>query len=161
MGICKVFFYFKSDITFVHIGLLLLRLLNDNLLEGQVPEELYSIGVRGGAIEYVVQFYILLCIAHLTLLMSPHLFFLNHATPICSLSTNKGLCGVPSLPNCSLLWGKHGLSTGAKVAIGLSCLVIFSALLFGIYYCVIRRRRNDYDFGLPHELMCKFISWYS
>lgn len=34
--------------------LLSLRLLNDNLLEGRVPEELYSIGVRGGAIEYVV-----------------------------------------------------------------------------------------------------------
>jgi hypothetical protein len=29
------------------------RLLNDNLLEGRVPEELYSIGVHGGAIEYV------------------------------------------------------------------------------------------------------------
>lgn len=30
-----------------------IRLLNNNLLEGQVPEELYSIGVHGGAIEYV------------------------------------------------------------------------------------------------------------
>lgn len=30
------------------------RLLNDNLLEGRVPEELYSIGVHGGAIEYVL-----------------------------------------------------------------------------------------------------------
>lgn len=49
-----MFFYFKNDISFVHIMLLLLRLLNDNLLEGQVPEELYSIGVRGGTIEYVV-----------------------------------------------------------------------------------------------------------
>jgi hypothetical protein len=29
------------------------RLLNGNLLEGRVPEELYSIGVHGGAIEYV------------------------------------------------------------------------------------------------------------
>lgn len=34
--------------------LLLIRLLNGNLLEGQVPEELYSIGVHGGAIEYVL-----------------------------------------------------------------------------------------------------------
>lgn len=29
------------------------RLLNGNLLEGQVPEQLYSVGVHGGAIEYV------------------------------------------------------------------------------------------------------------
>ncbi|KAL0424788.1 UNVERIFIED_CONTAM: Receptor-like protein 4 [Sesamum radiatum] len=94
--------------------------LNDNLLEGQVPEEIYSIGVHGGAID---------------------------------LAGNKGLCGVPSLPNCPLFWGKHGLSTGGKVGIALSCLLVLSALLFGIYYCVIRRRRNDYDFGLPHELM--------
>lgn len=28
--------------------------MNNNLLEGQVPEELYSIGVHGGSIEYVV-----------------------------------------------------------------------------------------------------------
>jgi len=28
--------------------------LNGNLLEGQVPEQLYSIGVHGGAIEYVI-----------------------------------------------------------------------------------------------------------
>ncbi|PIN23682.1 Non-specific serine/threonine protein kinase [Handroanthus impetiginosus] len=69
------------------------------------------------------------------------------------LSGNKGLCGVPSLPNCPLFWGKHGLSTGGKVAIGLSCLVFLSALLLGIYYCIVWRRRNDYDFGLPHELM--------
>ncbi|KAL3831001.1 hypothetical protein ACJIZ3_019803 [Penstemon smallii] len=68
------------------------------------------------------------------------------------LSGNKGLCGVPSLPDCPLFWGKHGLSTGGKVGIGLSCLVIFSALVLGIYYCVVRRRQNDYDFGLPHEL---------
>ena len=32
----------------------LTRLLNDNLLEGQVPEELYSVGVHDGAIEYVI-----------------------------------------------------------------------------------------------------------
>ncbi|KZV30469.1 putative leucine-rich repeat receptor-like protein kinase [Dorcoceras hygrometricum] len=68
------------------------------------------------------------------------------------LHGNKGLCGVPSLPNCSLIWGKHGLSTGAKVAIALLCLVIFAGLLFGLYI-YIRRRQNDYDFGLPHELL--------
>lgn len=29
------------------------RLLNDNKLEGRVPEQIYSVGVHGGAIEYV------------------------------------------------------------------------------------------------------------
>lgn len=40
-------------ITFLSVALHLIRILNDNLLEGRVPEELYSIGVHGGAIEYV------------------------------------------------------------------------------------------------------------
>ncbi|XP_073031594.1 receptor-like protein 4 isoform X1 [Primulina eburnea] len=65
---------------------------------------------------------------------------------------NKELCGVPSLPNCSLIWGNNGLSTGAKVGIALSCLVVFSTLVLGIY-CCISRRQNEYDFGFPHELM--------
>ncbi|KAL8153339.1 hypothetical protein V2J09_011099 [Rumex salicifolius] len=56
------------------------RLLNDNKLEGQVPEQLYSIGVHGGVID---------------------------------LSGNKGLCGVPSLPECPMLWHNDGLSEGA------------------------------------------------
>ncbi|KAL5759209.1 hypothetical protein ACOSQ2_018047 [Xanthoceras sorbifolium] len=69
------------------------------------------------------------------------------------LSGNKGLCGVPSLPSCPLFWDKGGLSTGGKIAIALSCLVILCALLLVIYMCCIRRGRNDYDFGLPHDLM--------
>ncbi|KAK3222611.1 hypothetical protein Dsin_009636 [Dipteronia sinensis] len=66
---------------------------------------------------------------------------------------NKGLCGVPSLPSCPLFWDNGGLSTGGKIAIGISCLVILCALLLVIYMCCIRRGRNDYDFGLPHDLM--------
>ncbi|KAL0296765.1 UNVERIFIED_CONTAM: putative LRR receptor-like serine/threonine-protein kinase [Sesamum radiatum] len=69
------------------------------------------------------------------------------------LSSNKGLCGVPSLPECPFFWGKNGLSTAGKIAIALSGLVIFSAVSLGTYYLCIRRRRNDYDFGLPHELV--------
>ncbi|KAL7149310.1 hypothetical protein ABFS83_05G030800 [Erythranthe nasuta] len=69
------------------------------------------------------------------------------------LSGNKGLCGVPSLPDCPLFWDKNGLSTGGKIGIGLSCLVIICALVFGIYYICVKRRHNEYDFGLPHELM--------
>ena len=30
------------------------RRLSNNLLEGRVPEELYSVGVHGGTIEYVI-----------------------------------------------------------------------------------------------------------
>ncbi|KAK2635865.1 hypothetical protein Ddye_030657 [Dipteronia dyeriana] len=69
------------------------------------------------------------------------------------LTGNKGLCGVPSLPPCPLFWDNGGLSTGGKIAIGISCLVILCALLLVIYMCCIRRGRNDYDFGLPHDLM--------
>lgn len=72
-----------------------------------------------------------------------------------SLSGNKGLCGLPSLPKCSLLWGKNGLSTGGKLAIALSCLIVVSSLVLLYYFC-IRRRHSDYDFAPPHELACKF-----
>ncbi|XP_027913777.1 receptor-like protein 4 isoform X2 [Vigna unguiculata] len=95
-----------------------LVLLNGNLLEGQVPEQLYSIGVHGGAID---------------------------------LSGNKGLCGVPSLPSCPMFWKNGKLSTQGKIAIGVSCSFVFCAILLLVYIC-IRRRRNDYDFALPHEL---------
>ncbi|XAR55843.1 Non-specific serine/threonine protein kinase [Bertholletia excelsa] len=69
------------------------------------------------------------------------------------LSGNRGLCGVPPLPECPLLWGHDGLSTGGKVAIGISSLVVVSILLIVIYMCCIRRRHYEYDFGLPQELM--------
>ncbi|KAF8389795.1 hypothetical protein HHK36_024314 [Tetracentron sinense] len=69
------------------------------------------------------------------------------------LSSNKGLCGVPSLPVCPLFWGKDGLSTGGKIAIGLSCLIILCVLLVVIYIFCIRRGSNDYDFGLPQDLI--------
>lgn len=96
-----------------------LVLLNDNKLEGRVPEQIYSVGVHGGAID---------------------------------LSENKGLCGTPSLPDCPLFWSNGRLSRGAKIAIGISCVIVVIVLLLVIYIC-IRRKRNDYDFGLPHELM--------
>ncbi|KAL3654374.1 hypothetical protein CASFOL_004055 [Castilleja foliolosa] len=69
------------------------------------------------------------------------------------LAGNKGLCGVPSLPDCPMFWGKHGLSTGGKVGIALSCLFITVAVLLGLYYFFVWRRRNDYDFGFPHEML--------
>ncbi|XP_030471825.1 receptor-like protein 4 [Syzygium oleosum] len=69
------------------------------------------------------------------------------------ISGNKALCGAPSLPACSLLWENGGLSSGAKIAIGLSCAVTFIVLLVVLLVFCIRRRRSDYDFGLPQELM--------
>ncbi|KAL2904993.1 Receptor-like protein 4 [Bienertia sinuspersici] len=96
-----------------------LVLLNDNKLEGRVPEQIYSVGVHGGAID---------------------------------LSENKGLCGVPSLPECPFLWNNGRLSSGGKIAIGVSCMVVVIVLVLVTYIC-IRRKRNDYDFGLPQELM--------
>ncbi|XP_024019413.1 putative leucine-rich repeat receptor-like serine/threonine-protein kinase At2g14440 [Morus notabilis] len=69
------------------------------------------------------------------------------------LSGNKGLCGVPSLPNCPLFWENGGLSSKGKIAIGVSSALIFCVLLLVVYIFCIRRRRNDYDFGLPQDLM--------
>lgn len=73
-----------------------------------------------------------------------------------SLSGNKGLCGLPPLPECPVFWEHGHLSTKGKIAIGLSCFVFFSVLLLVIYICCIRRGRNDYDFALPQDLMCKY-----
>lgn len=72
-----------------------------------------------------------------------------------SLSSNKGLCGVPSLPSCPMFWEHGRLSKRGKLAIGLSCLFVLCVVLL-LAYIYIRRKRNDYDFALPHELICKY-----
>ncbi|KAB2090186.1 hypothetical protein ES319_A03G107700v1 [Gossypium barbadense] len=69
------------------------------------------------------------------------------------LSGNKGLCGVPPLPDCPLFWENGRLSKGGKIAIGLSCFLFVAVLLLVIYIFCIRRGRNDYDFGLPSDLI--------
>lgn len=50
------FYIMFSVVSFLLIYLYnsYIRLLNDNLLEGRVPDELFSVGVHGGSIEYVV-----------------------------------------------------------------------------------------------------------
>ncbi|KAK7268375.1 hypothetical protein RIF29_21073 [Crotalaria pallida] len=68
------------------------------------------------------------------------------------LSGNKGLCGVPSLPSCPMFWEHGGLSTGGKIAISFSCIFVLCVVLL-VVYIYTRRKRNDYNFGLPHELM--------
>ncbi|KAJ8630997.1 hypothetical protein MRB53_024320 [Persea americana] len=72
---------------------------------------------------------------------------------VIDLSGNKALCGVPTLPACSFFWERGKLSTAGKIAIGLSCGVVLSVLILTMYICWIRRGKNDYDFGLPHDLM--------
>ncbi|GMJ13472.1 malectin-like domain (MLD)- and leucine-rich repeat (LRR)-containing protein 1 [Hibiscus trionum] len=69
------------------------------------------------------------------------------------LSGNKGLCGVPPLPDCPLFWEHGHLSKGGKIAIGLSCFLFVAVLLLVIYIFCVRRGRNDYDFGLPSDLI--------
>ncbi|VFQ85496.1 unnamed protein product [Cuscuta campestris] len=68
------------------------------------------------------------------------------------LSDNKGLCGVPSLPNCSIFWDTHGLSIAGKVGIAIVSLVTLLLVLY-LAYWFYKRRQNDYDFALPHELL--------
>ncbi|KAK8627799.1 hypothetical protein V6N13_135399 [Hibiscus sabdariffa] len=69
------------------------------------------------------------------------------------LSGNKGLCGVPPLPDCPLFWEHGRLSKGGKIAIGLSCFLFVAVLLLVIYIFCVRRGRHDYDFGLPSDLI--------
>ncbi|PON75382.1 Malectin-like carbohydrate-binding protein [Parasponia andersonii] len=69
------------------------------------------------------------------------------------LSGNKGLCGVPLLAECPLFWENGGLSYKGKIAVGVSSALIFCMLMLGLYIFCIRRGRNDYDFGLPQDLM--------
>ncbi|ONK81656.1 uncharacterized protein A4U43_C01F31540 [Asparagus officinalis] len=71
---------------------------------------------------------------------------------VIDLSGNKGLCGVPTLPPCPFFWSK-GLSTGVKIAIGLACAVVLALIVLLIYILCIRRGKNDYDFGLPQDLI--------
>ncbi|KAB2624335.1 leucine-rich repeat receptor-like serine/threonine-protein kinase [Pyrus ussuriensis x Pyrus communis] len=66
---------------------------------------------------------------------------------------NKGLCGVPSLPDCPLFWENGGLSKKGKIAIAVSCVLVFCLVVLALYIFCIRRRRNDYDFSLPQDLM--------
>lgn len=74
----------------------------------------------------------------------------------CSLSGNKGLCGVPSLPSCPLLWENGHLSKGGKIAIAVSCVVVLVLVLLFIYLCCIWRGRHDYDFAPPTDLTCEW-----
>lgn len=113
-----------------------------------MPMDLYSIGVHGGVVEYV---YLPFLLSNPCILF---LFLSCGGVIVCfSLSGNKALCGLHPLPSCSMLWDDGGISSGGRVAIVLSSVVGFTMLLLLMYVCYIRRRRNDYGFGFPQDLM--------
>ncbi|KAF2311197.1 hypothetical protein GH714_020084 [Hevea brasiliensis] len=116
--------------------------LSNNHFSGPIPESLASSSLQ-------------LVLLNNNLLEGPvqeELYSIGVHGGTIDLSGNKGLCGVPSLPQCSLFWKNGHLSTGGKVAIALSCLLVASVLLL-VVYIYVKRSRNDYDFAPPHDLM--------
>lgn len=73
-----------------------------------------------------------------------------------SLSGNKGLCGVPTLPACALFWEKGGLNKTGKIALGASFGFVLLVILIVVYILCIRRGPYDYDFDFPQDLTCKY-----
>lgn len=72
-----------------------------------------------------------------------------------NLSSNAGLCGVPSMPLCPTSW-KGDLLEGGKIGIVLVALVA-AIVVVGVVYAFVKRRqsREDYNFNLPHQLAGK------
>lgn len=67
------------------------------------------------------------------------------------LSGNKGLCGVPSLPSCSLI-GKTGkLSRGLKLTIGFSCAVALLFVIVLAFRFSCKTRTTGYDCVVSQE----------
>lgn len=75
-----------------------------------------------------------------------------------SLSGNKGLCGVPTLPACAVFWEKGGLNKTGKIALGASFGFVLLVILIVVYILCIRRGPYDYDFEFPQDLTCKYTS---
>jgi hypothetical protein len=75
-----------------------------------------------------------------------------------SLSGNKGLCGVPTFPDCAVFWEKGGLNKIGKIALGVSLGFVLLVILIVVYILCIRRGPYDYDFEFPQDLTCKYIS---
>ncbi|WVZ72174.1 hypothetical protein U9M48_020676 [Paspalum notatum var. saurae] len=69
-----------------------------------------------------------------------------------SLSGNKGLCGVPTLPACALFWEKGGLNKTGKIALGASFGFLLLIIFIVVYILCIRRGPYDYDFEFPQDL---------
>ncbi|XP_050375061.1 receptor-like protein 4 [Argentina anserina] len=117
--------------------------LSDNQLTGSIPESLTSSNLQ-------------LVLLNNNLLegrVPEQLYSIGVHGGAIDLYGNKGLCGVPSLPDCPLFWENGGLSVKGKIGIGISCGVILCLMLLVLYIIYVRRRRNDYDFGFPHDLI--------
>ncbi|CAL1392834.1 unnamed protein product [Linum trigynum] len=117
--------------------------LSDNQFSGPIPESLTSSSLK-------------LMLLNDNLLegrVPEELYSIGMHGGSINLSGNKALCGVPSLPDCSLVWENGHLSKGGKIGIAIACVVVFLGILFVIYICWIRRTRHDYDFAPPHDLM--------
>lgn len=69
-----------------------------------------------------------------------------------NLSDNAALCGVPSLPPCSILWESRQLSTQTKVGIAFGVAAGVLLILLAVYLLIQKKNREDYNFGLPHQL---------
>ncbi|GAB4840256.1 hypothetical protein Ancab_021021 [Ancistrocladus abbreviatus] len=116
--------------------------LSSNEFTGSIPDSLTSSNLH----------FVLLNDNQLEGQVPEELYSIGVHGGVIDLSGNKGLCGVPSLLDCPLFWHNGRLSRHGKIAIGLSCVVIFMVLVL-VIYVYIRRRKNDYDFGLRHDLM--------
>ncbi|KAG0461660.1 hypothetical protein HPP92_021957 [Vanilla planifolia] len=121
--------------------------LSGNQLSGSIPESLGSSNLQ----------LVLLNNNELEGQVPEKLYSVGVHGGVIDLSGNKMLCGVPSLPACPFFWDKGKLSTRGKVAIGLSCVVIFVILLL-VYVLWIKRGANDYDFGPPQDLLTSAIA---
>lgn len=79
-----------------------------------------------------------------------------------NLSSNLGLCGVPSLPDCPHAWNGGGSSTGATIGIVIGCSLF--ALFVGLGVLLYLQRKGsqeDYNFNLPHQLVGKALLFIS
>jgi hypothetical protein len=75
-----------------------------------------------------------------------------------NLSSNAGLCGVPSLPKCPPFW-TGGFSTGSKIGIVIGTSTAVLAVVILVYFYLKRHSvQDDYNFNLPHQLAGKHLS---
>ncbi|KAK3160305.1 hypothetical protein QOZ80_1BG0057750 [Eleusine coracana subsp. coracana] len=71
---------------------------------------------------------------------------------VIDLSGNKGLCGMPTLPDCAVFWEKGGLNKTGKIALGVSSGFVLLVIFIVVYILCIRRGPYDYDFEFPQDL---------
>ncbi|KAL8153887.1 hypothetical protein V2J09_011647 [Rumex salicifolius] len=104
-----------------HLPLVRLDLSN-NVLTGSVPDTLTSSTLR----------LVLLNDNQLDGPVPEDLYSIGVHGGLIDLSDNKGLCGVPPLPECPVFWHHGRLSGHGKIAVGLSCVVHWQQREIGI-----------------------------